>query len=379
MAWAEKYANFDLGTGANDGSSEANAWQTPAAMQAAIAPGDHCYIKRQSSAYNLTTTLTASVSGTATAPIWYECYATTPGDKGMWLVNYNTGGIATLSFTGAYCYVEGIDFQPGATTNQHAFNVTGANSLAIRCRGIMTVDSNFANMRHCDFVLAAAGGGDYSLKIAGTNVQSVGWYFNRLRRSGSTSSTNLIKCDVYGQGINLWGNLIIGAGNSGENGCFVDRANNCRVGYVGRNVFYNFNHAILFDEEPDSPFKLWTIIENIFDTMAGKGVKRTNTEQGYVRALRNWYYAMASGFTDYSTEAEVDGNVALTGSPFADPGSNDFTLNNTSGAGAILRAVGWPINERYDWANMTNKATYEGAGGGGVVISGGMRGGFCNG
>jgi hypothetical protein len=29
MAFVEKYANFDLATGLNDGSSEANAWQTP--------------------------------------------------------------------------------------------------------------------------------------------------------------------------------------------------------------------------------------------------------------------------------------------------------------------------------------------------------------
>ena len=137
MAWAEKYANFDLTTGLNDGSSEANAWQTPAAVIAAVAAGDRVNIKKQSTPYQIVTaTINFNVSGTIGAPIYYRGYETTIGDGGFWEVQYNNNSIYGINFNGNFNYVEGIDYSAGALKSQNTFTVSGDDSWAIRCKAI---------------------------------------------------------------------------------------------------------------------------------------------------------------------------------------------------------------------------------------------------
>ena len=49
---AVRYANFDLATGLNDGTSEANAWQTWAAVLAGETAGDHVWVKKTATRHN---------------------------------------------------------------------------------------------------------------------------------------------------------------------------------------------------------------------------------------------------------------------------------------------------------------------------------------
>lgn len=340
MAWAEKYANFDLTTGLNDGSSEANAWKTPAAVVAGVAAGDRVNIKRQATAYDLTTTVTFNVNGTATAPIWYRAYTSTIGDGGLWEVAYNSGGIASLQFTGTYNYVEGIHFKAGASTNLHAFHVNAAGSIAIRCYAKPTSTSSITNSRRCWFEMAASGGGGY-FDLPGTNAHPTSHIDTVFRRVGTTSASYLVYNDHFGRYMLLERCTFIGNGNSGEDGVFLDRADSGRGANVKNCIFYNFDDGFVVDEEPNSDQELVWVEQSVFDTMAGYGVKRTNTEQGFVHLLHNYYRSCTSGFTNYAAEADLKSGTALTASPFVDTSTQDFDFNSTSGGGQVLRDAGF--------------------------------------
>ena len=77
MAFDVRYCNPDLGSGSNDGSSEANAFQTVAAAESYIesnGPGVHMYFKRRSSRVNATIDLSATFADTTKKTILEEFY-----------------------------------------------------------------------------------------------------------------------------------------------------------------------------------------------------------------------------------------------------------------------------------------------------------------
>ena len=364
MAYTDRYANFDLATGDNDGSSEANAWRTPAAVIAAVAAGDRVNIKQQSSPYDLTATINFNVAGTATAPIWYRGYLSTIGDGGKWAVAYNTAGTANLDFSAAFLIVEDISFSPGASSNINAFYVDGLWSIAIRCYAHNRTDSsiNISNALFCDYEFT----NNSRIRTAGTNSASYMIYGCRFKQNGASTNDNTLYSDTFGMAVSVVNCVFIGSGTAGDDAIFLDRVSDCRGIYLTGNRFYNFDNGIVIDEEPNSTFEQVYITRNVFSTMAAYAIERTNAEAGYVHLFNNWYHACTSGFTNYSAEAERWGNAALTASPFTLAGSDDLSLNDTASAGAVLRTAGFPIQEPYDWDNWAFEATYEGAGGSSV-------------
>lgn len=336
MAWTDRYANFDLATGANDGTSAGDAWQTPAAVIAAVAAGQRVNIKRQAAGYNLTTSVTFNVNGTATAPIWYRCYATTPGDGGFWECEYNSGGVAALAFTGNYCIVEGVHFKPGATTNSNSFTVNGINSWSIRNKIVARGSVSIANMMRNWISIEYSGTG--SVVVSGTNSYSSVFLDSYMKRIGSTSSAQLIIRDTFGVPFVVQGCTLVGAGNASEDGIFLDRHNDARGTFLLANRLYNFRHGIYLDETPNAGSETFYAMRNLFDTMGGYAVYRNATEAGFVNLMNNYYRACTSGFTNYSVEAEIDGsNLPLSADPFEDKASNDFSMNDAAGGGQDVR------------------------------------------
>lgn len=334
MAWTEKYANFDLATGSNDGTSEANAWQTPAAVIAGVAAGNRVNIKRQASAYNLTSTVTFNVNGSATSPIWYRAYSSTIGDGGIWECAYNSGGVADLIFSGTNNWVEGIWFKPGAATNLNKLSVSGDSSFVYRCK----IENNNSNSRYMNLLRCwVSFTGDTYLDLFGFNQNNQSVVDTFIKRSGSSTAAKLLYAgnfDVTTHVLNcvLWGN-----GNANENGVVIDAANSGRGGSISNTRFYNFDSGILVNEEPNSSKRTFWIDRNLFDTMAAYGVERTNTEVGYVMLRANYYRNCTIGFTNYSDEAQVVPATALTSSPFADASNGDFRMNTTAGGGQVIR------------------------------------------
>jgi hypothetical protein len=88
-----------------------------------------------------------------------------------------------------------------------------------------------------------------------------------------------------------------------------------------------------------------------------------------VQSLNCAGYNNTSG--DQNGSGSVTGFITLTGDPFVASGSGNFALNNTAGAGALLRAAGFPALFP---AGLT--ATYEDIGAAQHQDSGGSVGGF---
>jgi hypothetical protein len=85
--------------------------------------------------------------------------------------------------------------------------------------------------------------------------------------------------------------------------------------------------------------------------------------------------------TDVSGWIKGAGDVTLTGDPFNGRTSNDFSLNNTAGAGAACKAAGYPGVTAFGTGHIDIGALQSasgGGGGGGLLTHPGMQGG-CRG
>jgi len=81
------------------------------------------------------------------------------------------------------------------------------------------------------------------------------------------------------------------------------------------------------------------VINCIFDQNGGFGFSVGSWKAVYQR--NNAFFSNASG--KYSGGGPVPaGEVVLTGSPFTNPATGDFSLNNTAGAGAACKAAAYP-------------------------------------
>lgn len=90
------------------------------------------------------------------------------------------------------------------------------------------------------------------------------------------------------------------------------------------------------------------------------------------------YYGNTSGETTGLDSTRVSGSVTLTGDPYSDRSSDDYRLNNTSGAGAACRAAGYP-SALNSFATSRNIGAFDVAAGGGgsagMLVHPGMSGG----
>jgi hypothetical protein len=86
------------------------------------------------------------------------------------------------------------------------------------------------------------------------------------------------------------------------------------------------------------------IVDSVFVNNSGYGINNTvsacDLSAANLITLNNAFYGNTSGASQNWPTGP--GDMTLTGSPFVNGASNNFALNNTSGAGASLRAAGFP-------------------------------------
>jgi len=182
MAFDVRYCNPDLASGSNDGSSEANAFQTVAAAETYIesnGPGVHMYFKRTASRVNATIDLIATFNDTTKKTI-LEGYETTPGDKGKFQIGHSgngqvylraaADGVILRNFDIEYSRTDtnGVLFSQGMTNviencKIHNLN-TGADRTALRYTQDCTIINN-------EISAAAASFGDTHGVIAGSTLR----------------------------------------------------------------------------------------------------------------------------------------------------------------------------------------------------------------
>lgn len=110
------------------------------------------------------------------------------------------------------------------------------------------------------------------------------------------------------------------------------------VTHIKHNTFYN-NSGDGLDIDHVASIGSVVIEGNIFSDNGGYGINVVSSNKGPAGGGRNAYYNNTSGARN-NLDA-LPGDVALTGDPFTDAASDDFSLNNTAGAGAACKAAAW--------------------------------------
>lgn len=198
---------------------------------------------------------------------------------------------------------------------------------------------------------------------------------------------------------NSGNNNLYGCRFAGNTALCVSGTNGSRNTFVGC-LWHDNTGASTDGIQSANALALWSIVNCTFDGCGRHGVNfstvasighitnclfTNNGGYGFSTTATNpavivtdcAYYGNTSGETTGLDTARVEGSVTLTGDPYSDRSSDDYRLNNTSGAGAACRAAGYP-SALNSFATSRNIGAFDVAAGGssgGLLIHPGMAGG----
>ena len=369
MGYTERYVTAAAG-GGGDGSS-GTPWTLAEAITNAVG-GDRVNILSDA-----TYTLGASATfpaGTAENPIQWRGYNATIGDL------LNTGrATATAALTvtdfplidctasfvitmGAYNSLVNLKITSGA----NGITVTGGTSPYLyRCQILNTHatgsaarafvgGSIYGCLVDCDCAIAST-----SASAAIVDPGRGGIYGSRAWHTGTPNSatTGIL---LTGVGASAIGNLIFHIGSAFSGGATGTVA-------ITRNTVYDANVGVL------NPASGLVIADNIFYNISTFAIG--GTTGGNPLMWNNAMGALTSGRIDTgglgSINEEVNA-ITLTGDPFTSAAGEDFTLNNTAGAGALCRGGSLVFGGHADVGAVQHEATA----GGGLLTHSGMTGGI---
>ncbi|MAG28386.1 hypothetical protein CMI47_22905 [Candidatus Pacearchaeota archaeon] len=347
------YYYYADATGANDGTSEADAWTDFENALESIAAGDILYMKKSASRVNLGGNKVVSMAApNSTATTIVEGYETTPGDGERW-----QGG-ATQAVTinaGGNVIFKNIDYE----TNNSAYAWSNNNAI------------DHAYYYNCRFVNTNTGTGAEAFNIR-FYTHCINCYFESSNNS-TTGGVVLVQtndgasfhscvfrgnrgCYSQGTGVNV--PLVFtgcvftdGSVEAMEIGIDVDlinSTNEAAIFNVTECTFYGFGtDAIAIRELPNIntyPYNLNVIQNNIF--YGSSATNAINIEDASVNTglliVGNAYGGVTNQVNGGGTNLQNLDAVTLSDDPFTDGANLDFSLNSTSGGGADCKDAAYP-------------------------------------
>ncbi len=136
MAFDVRYCNPDLSTGSNDGSSEANAFQSVSEAETYIetnGPGVHMYFKRTASRDSSTIDLNATFADTTKKTI-LEGYETTPGDNGKFQIGHSGNGQIRLRSSADGVILRNFDVEYSRSDTNGCVYSQGMTNVIENCK-----------------------------------------------------------------------------------------------------------------------------------------------------------------------------------------------------------------------------------------------------
>ena len=373
MAAITIYCNPDLGTGDDDGTSEANAYRTVAkafddgsggGLDNAD-PGSILYIKKTSSR-NSASSLSINASGDKDNITVVEGYETTPGDGGRFQCDFF---FDLMGGNTDYLTIKNIDIERTAYT-AGCIRINGGSQYVHlhNCRfyNTNTATANYsavyvnegAMLTDCEIILDADSS---SIASGGIRLEST----DNLVVSGCTIRAKYgIGAKPYNsRGFSVDNCIFYSAPNrTMEYGIVLDADGGSPVVTccILNNTFYGCGDAgIWFSDFPSANDESQILIRgNLFyGDGSSNGIKNADsTDTVGVVAINNAFGNMtdsSAGITGWGTNISDIDSVQLTGDPFVDASSGDFRLNGTAGAGAACRGAATPTT--YSGLSFTNK------------------------
>ncbi|MEP3246244.1 MAG: right-handed parallel beta-helix repeat-containing protein [Sneathiella sp.] len=325
-----RYANFDLGTGDNDGTSEANAWQTYADMKAGAAAGQHIHIKRTASPTVLPVAEEWYYASSEDKPFIIQGYETTPGDNGF--ANF-TGG------NGSFWRINGratrlLNLEVTSNYGSYFLHLNGADSFISNCKITNTVGGALTTGESTIINCYLEGYGFQGrpvLYIGRTTLNG-----NMIVQKGA-AATGIYATANYRQNY-ISNNLIYcTASNSTGDGIYLrGDTTNSRNNITGNTIdgFSNgFRVDLLRSVNGAAPLIL---AENLFSNCV-TGIQNDNaaSQDGLLQSFYNAFYncatpaAIGTVFQHYP--------IILPADPYMGRSIQDFTLNNAASGGSLIK------------------------------------------
>lgn len=346
------------GSDSNAGTSEPAAFASLGKACATAVSGDNIYVK--SGTYTLTSTTNNANGGrfTVATGVRVEGYNTTVGDLGTAPV-ISAGTLTSFTmctvnatFNGRSAQLINLEFNGQSNSSVIGVNITANYTQNIRRVAVVNCTTGFSGSggQTCVANCAAI--------TCGTGFLNIYMAFGCIARTCTSFGFDGIKNAAH--------SLAINNGNSGF------RANNI----IGTSYLNCVSHG-----NTNYGFEITYDIGLIANCLA-----TSNTSHGYslgggnnnsMTAINNANWSNTSGANRYTQTAEI-GKIDLTANPYTDSTNLDFTLNNTSGGGALLRSAGFPGAIIRSNSGSVDVGAFQAAasGGGGLIIPRAMNGGY---
>lgn len=354
------YVDGASGSDGNAGTSTGAAWKTLGKASTSTATGDLIYVKA-SATYNEMLILRAT--GTATSPVRWEGYSTTPGDNGRATIDGGNTRVSCVRQNNCnYNFLFNFVLQ-SATSEAVHYNDLGGNIFLFNCRLLKGTATSPASIN-------SAGFGDFNPTLIGCEISG----FTGIG-SGAGTKINPDRIEycmihdntgdgIYGGGFRQVGpiqnNVIYSNGGKG-----INMSGSVTLENISNNSIHNnTSDGIYIDGGSDGQV---VIANNIITSNGGYGINIANAPSGstIVMTDKNFFYSNTSGeINNTARVVQLYPNITLTGTPYTNSGSGDFSLNNTASAGAAVRSAN-PYN------SFPNGSTTSYLDGGAIQKSGG--------
>jgi hypothetical protein len=334
MAITEEYFNPDLATGLDDGTSEANAWQTWASMIAGHVAGGRVNAKKTASRYAPGADIAFSTSATDLLVSIFRGYGSTIGDGTKFQFDMST--TFTLSVTG-----EGVLFQCCDVTGSDATDLcvaTGDSSRIEDCiivnTGTSTSDHDAlrmgdANAFNCYIETNSTGSGSAALTNERGTVDNCIIVSTRraMRNKVSSRASSVVNCLMYAKGA------------GGTIGMSVEGLTAIAGGTHKNLTIDGFATGINSAQDDIATSTAPFIVTDSIISNATTGLANTdNATKVMTSVLSTIAFYNCTTDTQYG-DNEVLHKISLTADPYTDAANDDYSLNNTAGGGADCRAV----------------------------------------
>lgn len=285
----------------------------------------------KSGTYSISTALTTPLRSVS-LPTRLQGYGTTRGDGTRATISV-TAAVDAFSGSGSGWFIANFDID-GTSTGTNGINITAEAWHVVNCKihhfTALGITGSGARRSHtwCEVNNNGTGG----ISVSGADITVYGCYVHDNTGPGLTST----------------------AGSFQVRACLV--ANNTGASSDGLDVSsggtgsFSAEGCVFYGNGRDGLRTTWTSIFRgnlsvkncLFVNNGGFGFSSTNAanDKAALWLDYNAFFNNTSGARNNLNASAHD--VTLTGDPFTNAAGNDFTLNNTAGAGAACRAAGFP-------------------------------------
>ena len=331
----DRSTGLSAGTGAT--MNVGGALATPAQANTNAQAHNTVYVKATAN-YTFTTTLTINLDSRSGAPFLWIGYTTTRTDGGRATFTSSTNSVDIISFTQSWgVWFRNFIFSSTAGTRGHGLHAkTTGDSTGVALQNCIIDGCNvgiFANFNaDWDFqgllIMASEIKNCVSHGIQNSGVTFVfGSFIHANGGSGVLlSGGDSIKAVVIQSSV-IYSNAVSG---------FVD--NNGQIEYcsfLNSSFSTNTGAGVVF-----TPSNVGIITNCIFDANTTYGIDNGGASDSFGMAQYNNAFYNNTTAPRRGIAAGIN-DITLSGSPYTSVGT-DFSLNNTSGAGAAARAAGYP-------------------------------------